>query len=70
MKSMHEFVVFNKAYGLGLYKINSKGNLNFEMPSIKLKKTIKSRKIKSHIEKARMGWVRVVCEIIKIKGNF
>jgi site-specific DNA-adenine methylase len=51
---MHEFVVLNKACGLGLYKINSKGNLNFEMPSIKLKKTIKSRK-KNHSLK-KQGW--------------
>jgi len=44
LKSMHDFFMLNKACGLGLYKINSKGNLNFEMASLKLKKTIKSRK--------------------------
>jgi len=40
---MHEFFMLNKTCGLGLYKINSKGNLNFEMAYLKLKKTIKSR---------------------------
>jgi len=43
---MHEIFMLNKACGLALYKFNSKGNLNFEMAFLKLKKVIKSRKRK------------------------
>ncbi len=62
--------MLSKTCGLGLYKINSKGNLNFEMASFKLKKTIKSRKKNHKKKKQGQGWARAVCEIIKIKGNF
>jgi hypothetical protein len=48
---MHAFFMLSKACGLGLYKINSKGNLNFEMASLKLKKAIKSREKKIHKKK-------------------
>jgi hypothetical protein len=48
---MHEFFMLNKACGLGLYKINSKGNLNFEMAFLKLKKAINSREKKKFIER-------------------
>ncbi len=51
LKSMHAFFMLSKACGLGLYKINSKGNLNFEMASLKLKKAIKSREKKIHKKK-------------------
>ncbi len=68
---MHECFMLNKACGLGLYKINSKGNLNFEMAYLKLKKTIKSREKKITKSKSKdCGWARAVCEILKIKGDF